>query len=197
MKKKIIVFGAGGHAKSCIDVIENQNKYKIFGIIDKNKKKQLFNYKILGDEKILPEIRKKVQYAFIAIGHLKDNTIRLNILKLLEKYSFKLPIIISKKSYVSKRSNIGDGTIIMHNSLVNSSAKIGKNCIVNTGSIIEHDAIIDDNVHVSTNSTVNGSVYIGKNSFIGSGSVIRQNIILKENTIVRANTFVNKNKNEK
>ena len=43
--KKIILVGGGGHCKSCIDVIENENKYKIIGIIDK-KKNFLLNYKI-------------------------------------------------------------------------------------------------------------------------------------------------------
>jgi len=36
--KKIILLGGGGHCKSCIDVIENENIYKIAGIIDKKKK---------------------------------------------------------------------------------------------------------------------------------------------------------------
>ena len=36
--KQIILIGGGGHCKSCIDVIENGNKYKIRGIIDKKKK---------------------------------------------------------------------------------------------------------------------------------------------------------------
>jgi FlaA1/EpsC-like NDP-sugar epimerase len=35
--KKIILIGGGGHSKSCIDVIENENKYKIVGIVDKKK----------------------------------------------------------------------------------------------------------------------------------------------------------------
>jgi hypothetical protein len=36
--KKVFLIGGGGHCKSCIDVIENENKYKIKGIIDKKKK---------------------------------------------------------------------------------------------------------------------------------------------------------------
>ena len=46
--KKIIVLGGGGHCKSCIDVIENENKYKIIGIVDK-KKNFLLNYKVFKD----------------------------------------------------------------------------------------------------------------------------------------------------
>ena len=35
MKKKILLFGAGGHANSCIDVILKTNKFKIVGLIGK------------------------------------------------------------------------------------------------------------------------------------------------------------------
>jgi len=39
MKKNIILIGAGGHAKSCIDVIENStDNLKKFGLIEKYKK---------------------------------------------------------------------------------------------------------------------------------------------------------------
>ena len=38
---RLIIIGAGGHAKSCIDVIECEKKYKILGLFDKNKIKKL------------------------------------------------------------------------------------------------------------------------------------------------------------
>ena len=46
--KKIILIGTGGHSKSCIDVIEQQDKYKIIGVVDKNKTKRnkFVNYPI-------------------------------------------------------------------------------------------------------------------------------------------------------
>ena len=39
MKKKIILIGAGGHAKSCIDIINAEGKYEIIGLVDNKKKK--------------------------------------------------------------------------------------------------------------------------------------------------------------
>ena len=36
--KKIILIGGGGHALSCIDVIEQENKFKIVGIVDSKEK---------------------------------------------------------------------------------------------------------------------------------------------------------------
>ncbi|GAG38728.1 unnamed protein product, partial [marine sediment metagenome] len=34
MKEKIIVYGAGGHAKVVVDVLLKQSKYDIVGLID-------------------------------------------------------------------------------------------------------------------------------------------------------------------
>ena len=42
--KKIILIGAGGHCKSCIDVIEEEKKFEIVGIIDNFRKKSIFGY---------------------------------------------------------------------------------------------------------------------------------------------------------
>ena len=33
--KKLILIGTGGHAKACIDVIKEQKKYKIIGLVEK------------------------------------------------------------------------------------------------------------------------------------------------------------------
>ncbi len=50
---KIILVGAGGHARSCIDVIELTGFYKIAGLVEKDKEwaiKQLTGIKARGTE---------------------------------------------------------------------------------------------------------------------------------------------------
>lgn len=198
MKKKILIVGAGGHAKSVIDVIESTKKYQIIGLIDndrKKKNKKVLNYKILGRDIDLKKIRKYCKLAVIAIGQIKTSQKRKNTFKLLKKLKFSLPVICSSRSYVSKNAKIKDGTVIFHNAIVNAGTKIGKNCIINTGSIIEHDSDIGDHCHVSTRAILNGGVILKSNSFIGSGAVIRQDITIGENCIISANTFLNKNLN--
>ena len=78
MKKKIIILGAGGHAKSCIDIIEAENKYKIIGLLDQNKKKgfKVSKYSVLGSDSYLKEVRIITNVAFLAVGHIKDSEAR-------------------------------------------------------------------------------------------------------------------------
>ena len=191
--KKIILIGAGGHCVSCVDVIELQRKFKIVGLIDNKKEKFLLDYKIIGSDKKLKKLSKRIQYALITVGHIKNSKIRENLFKKVLNYGFKFPTIVSPLSYVSKRATIGEGTIVMHGSIINAGAKIGKNCIINNKTLIEHDVVVEDNCHLSTRSTVNGGVTIKKNSFIGSCSVIKQNIKIGKNCFVNANLFIEKN----
>ena len=189
--KKIIIFGSGGHSKACIDVIESENKFKIIGLIDnKQKYNSLFKYKILGSEKELDFISKKVRFALIAVGHLKDNTIRESLYKKAKYFKFNFPTIISPLAYVSKHATIGPGTIIMHGSIVNAGASIAENCIINTKALIEHDVEVGDNCHISTNAILNGSCKIDKNTFIGSGSIIFNDINVGSGKVIPAGSII-------
>ena len=106
MKKKILLIGIGGHSRSCIDVIDNTNLYKISGYVEKNKflKIEKTNLKLLGYDKDLVKIFKKIKYAHISIGQMKDLELRKNLFSKLINIGFEIPKIISKKSIVSKKN---------------------------------------------------------------------------------------------
>ena len=195
MKKKIVLFGAGGHAISCIDVIERENKYKIEFILDKySSKKKIKNYRVIkeSDENLKFLIKNKIYNVLITIGQIESSNIRVNLFKKLKKKGFKFPIIKSPFSIISKNSNINEGTIVLHNVVINSEAKIGKNCIINSSSLIEHGVIVGDNTHISTGAIINGDCSIGKNSFIGSGAIIRQGVKIKDYSFVKMGCLIKK-----
>ncbi|PLY08698.1 MAG: acetyltransferase [Arcobacter sp.] len=179
-KENIILVGAGGHCHSVIDVIEQENKYNIIGIVDKKGSncKEIFNYKTIGFDDDLENIYKTCKNAVITVGHITSNHARVNLFTKLKKIGFNLPIVISPLAYVSKHSFIEEGTIIMHHCLINANVKIGKNCIINTKALIEHDAIIEDHCHISTASVINGAVIVKTNSFFGSNATSKQNITI-------------------
>lgn len=176
MKEKIILIGGGGHCRSAIDVIEQTNKYEIIGIVDtkENVGKKVFDYEIIGCDDDLETLFGTCKNALISVGQIKSNIIRVKIYNRLKKIGFNLPTIISPLAYVSKYSQLGEGTIIMHHALVNANTKIGKNCIINTKALVEHDCIIEDNCHISTASVVNGGVVIKENTFFGSNAVSKE-----------------------
>ena len=178
MREKIVLLGGGGHCHSVIDVIEHGNKYEIQGIVDK---KELIGSKILGYEVIacdddLKEIYKTCQNAIITVGQIESNHIRVKLFNKLKTIGFNLPVIISSLAYASKHSFIDEGTVVMHHSLINANAKIGKNCIINTKALIEHDVVIESHCHISTSAVINGGVIIKQGTFFGSNATSKQYI---------------------
>ncbi|MCT7650604.1 NeuD/PglB/VioB family sugar acetyltransferase [Aliarcobacter butzleri] len=178
MKERIILIGGGGHCHSAIDVIEQENKYEIIGIVDtkENIGKKVLDYKIIACDDDLETIFLSCKNALITVGQIESNKIRVKICNKLKEIGFNLPVIISPLAYVSKHSSIEEGTIIMHHALVNANTKIGKNCIINTKALIEHDCIVEDNCHISTASVLNGGVRVKENSFFGSNATSKQSI---------------------
>lgn len=195
-KNNILLIGAGGHAEACIDVIESQKKYKIIGAIGLEKEvgKLILNkYKVIGGDKDLFKLSNKIKNAIIVIGQIRSPNLRINYFKKLKKLKFNLPIIKSAFAVISKYSQIGEGTIIMHRSIIGPNVKIGKNCIINSNSLIEHGSIIGDNTHVATSVTINSGVKIESNSFIGSNSVVKQNLVIGRNSVVGMGSVILKN----
>lgn len=176
--EEIILIGGGGHCKSIIDVIEQQAKYQIAGIIDKKELigTEVLGYKIIATDEDLPSLQKQFPHAIITIGQIKSNTARVNLFETLEKLGFNMPIIISPLAYVSRHASVGEGTVVMHGAIVNPHAKIGKNCIINSKALIEHDAVVENSCHISTGAIVNGGVVVKENTFFGSNATSKEYI---------------------
>lgn len=177
-KENIILIGAGGHCHSVIDVIEQENRYTILGLVDtkENIGKEVLGYKVIGCDEDLPTLFKECKLAHIAIGHLQTNTQRLQLCEQLTRIGFQFPTIISPLAYVSKHAVVQEGTIVMHHALINANAKVGKHSIINSKALLEHDSIVEDFCHIATASVVNGGVTIAKNSFFGSNATSKQGI---------------------
>ena len=185
---EIVLIGGGGHCKSVIDVIEQEGRFKIVGIVDKPELfgTTLLGYSVIGNDSDLNYLSKTFKYALVTVGQIKSPLNRIKLFDLALKAGFILPSIISPNAYISRHSVIGDGVVIMHNAIINSSTTIGDNCIINSKALIEHDCQISKHCHISTNATINGGVLVESECFIGSGAIIKESVIIKKGSFIKA-----------
>lgn len=197
MKPEIILVGGGGHCNSCIDVIEQESKFQIAGVVDAKKYgEKVLGYPVLGGDNDLATLRKTYKYALVTIGQIKTPEIRIKVYQQLILMGFSLPTIISPRAYVSKHAVIFDGSIVMHDAVINAQARIGSNCIINTKALIEHDSKIGSHCHISTGAIVNGDVVVGNGVFIGSNAVVRHSERISDNFFIRASSLFSGDGNE-
>ncbi len=195
MKPKIILVGGGGHCRSCIDVIEQEGRFDIGGIIDLPEKRhqQILGYPVIGTDSDLPHIAAKYDHFLITLGQIKSPDKRIALFEKIKSLGGNFSVIISPLAYVSKHATIEKGTIVMHKALVNARAAIGKNSIINTNALIEHDSVIRDHCHIATNAVINGGCTVGEGSFFGSTAMARECIDIGKRCVVGAGSKVIKN----
>ena len=197
--KKIVIFGSSGHARVVLSELLKLKDYKVLGFIDNTFKTgrvidQLKNkkYKILGDIKYLKKIYNKNIYGIIGVG---SNFLRKKIAYETNKIikNFKWCSVISKNSIISGDVKIDVGSLIISGSIINTGTKIGKHCIINTSSSIDHDNIFKDFSSTGPRTTTGGKVKVGLCSHIGIAATVKNNVTIQNHTIVGAKSLVLKN----
>ncbi len=189
-KCKVFIFGASGHAKVVIDIIEQQGVYEIVFLVDDApalKGESFFGYPVIGGRADLLNMPERPDCGIVAIGR---NSIRSTVASWLEANSFQLISAVHPTVSLGRGAIVGAGSVMMASAVVNSDTHIGRNVIVNTRASIDHDCVIGDNVHLAPGTTICGSVSIGCNSFICSGATVIPNLTIGKDTTVAAGATV-------
>lgn len=173
------LYGASGHAKVIIDILKKSGQ-KISKIFDDNK-----NIKdVLGTKVSHPSEIENDDIFIISIGNNKTRKL------VSEKINTQFIKAIHPSSVIDPSTEIEVGTVVMAGTVINSSTKIGKHCIVNTSSSIDHDCVLEDYVHISPNATLCGNVSIGEGTHIGASATIIPGIKIGKWVTIGAGTVV-------
>jgi len=194
MKEEIVLVGGGGHCRACIDIIEQEGRFSIAGIVDVPEKRlqNVLGYPIIGSDTDLAELIKMYRNVLITLGHIKSPARRMELYNDLIRMGACFPVIKSPFAYVSSHAHVAEGTVVMHHVLINAGASVGRNCIINSKALLEHDAVIGDHCHISTGAVVNGGVKIGCGSFLGSNAVVQESTSIPCNSFIKANSLCRK-----
>lgn len=188
----IFIFGASGHARVIIDVVEEGNQYNILGLVDEtdNRCESFRGYSIFNSVSVLCD--QGIQAGLIAVG---DNWQRLRISdSIRQKYpNFEFVTAIHPSANIGRGVSVGKGTVIMAGCTINSHARINCHTIINTGVNVDHDCIIDDFASLAPGVTLGGNVSVGLCTSIGLGTSVIQKIEIGQHTVVGAGSVVVKN----
>ena len=85
MKPSLILIGGGGHCRACIDVLEQEGKFKIAGIVERlgAPTNSIFGYPIIGNDDNLPKLREQFNLALVTVGQIKKTGVRKRLFKKL------------------------------------------------------------------------------------------------------------------
>lgn len=136
---KLIILGAGGYGHTVADIAEQSCLYETIVFLDDFSNSD----DVIGKCDIYKQYKES--HIYPAFG---NNKIRLTWIERLEKEGFTIPILIHKTAYVSPKTKLGNGTIVLPHAIINTNCVIEKGCIINCGAIIDHGCIIEQGCHI-------------------------------------------------
>lgn len=191
--EKIVIIGASGHAQVIIDIVEQEGRFSIAGLLDMSRKpgETLLGYPILGPEESLPEWQASfgVTGGIVAIG---DNWIRHKVVEKIRKIqpNFQFVTAIHPSASLGKEVKIGEGTVVMAGAVINPCSKIGRFCILNTRCSLDHDGVMEDFSSLAPGVTTGGNVQIGAYSAVSLGANLIHGIKVGKHSLVGAGATV-------
>ncbi len=189
----LIIVTGGGPAQMCIELLLHNKAYNIHGIVDPKKKKgELVNgIPVIGDETVLPELKKEGYLtAIVSKGSIgNDNQseqfhMRKHLFCKVKSYGFFVPTLIHPTASVATTAQIGEGTLIYEHASVGSEALIGDDCIINTGAVVSHNCKIGSHTRISPGAMLAGNVTVGENALIGMGTTVYMGVKIGANVII-------------
>lgn len=173
MNDSLIIIGASGHGKVVADIAMKMNKWKNIAFLDDNQSLEtIMGIPVIGNSASAVQHTKHSDF-FVAIG---NNSTRERIQEGLLAQGTSIVSLVHPSAIIGTDVNVGIGTAIMAGVVINSSSVVGKGCIINSNSGLDHDNNIGDYVHISPRTHLAGTVKVGKGSWLGIGSVVSNNI---------------------
>ena len=178
--KKLIIIGASGHGKVIADIAVRNGYEEIVFLDDDENVKECAGFPVIG------KTREALQLdgdKIVAIGNPK-------IRERIQEDISGIVTLIHPDAVISRRVEIGEGSVIMAGAVVNTDVVIGKGCIINTAASVDHDCMLGDFVHVSVGSHLSGTVNVGKRTWIGAGATVSNNVNICGDCMIGAGAVV-------
>lgn len=188
-KQKILVVGAGDHAKVVLELLWAMDSFEVVGLLDPfPKASRVLGVPVLGGDDLLPGLlQQNVSAAMVAIG---SNFMRQQMGQTLLAMGFTLPAVVHPSAHISPSATIGQGAIVMARAVVGTLSIVSELAIINTGAIVEHDNYIGYAAHIAPGAALAGRIRVGDRALVGVGSAVHPGISIGSDSVVGVGSAV-------
>lgn len=192
-EEKVIIVGAGGHARVLADALMLRG-IEVIGFTDPlvPAGTKILGLPVLGDdESVLLQGSPGLSLVNGLGYHPKDRLKRrCEIQRKLMSCGHRFVGVRHPSSIVSPFAHMANDVQILAGAVINACAVLGEGVVVNTGACVEHDVELAPWTFVGPGAVVCGGVHVGEGSLVGAGAVIRQTVRLGPRTTVGAGASV-------
>lgn len=201
MKDKIVIIGGKGSAVVVAEQIYDAQKrganveFMGFAFDDEQFGSEINGFPIVAKtNEVFKKFQDQTDVKFIFQLFRPD--LMKERIELLNSYNIPLDRFakfVHPSVVLSNSAQIGFGTAIMANTVVNANAIIGNHCTIHSNSLIGHDTRMEDYNFIAAHNVIGSNNTIGSANFMGINSTYNNYITIGDNCFVGMASNVIKN----
>ncbi|MCC5828294.1 MAG: NeuD/PglB/VioB family sugar acetyltransferase [Phycisphaeraceae bacterium] len=194
--KPLILLGAGGHARICLELLGLMDGPEVLGVIlpaEEGHLAQRLGLAHLGGDDDLPDLARRWPglAAIVGLGiNGADMRVRLRLLKTLDALQIDRLTLRHPRAVISQHATIESGAQVMAGAIIQRDAAIGADAVIGSGVIIEHDAHVGDAGFIGPGAVLCGQVELGPRAVVGCGACILPGVRIGQSAVVAAGAVV-------
>ena len=197
MTLRVVVIGAGGHAKVLIETLQQQGAELVVltDAAPERRGRQVLGWPVSGgDELVLAQDPARVRLVN-ALGSVNRGTLerRRAAYERFTARGFRFAQVVHGAAVVSSHAHLDEGAQVMAGAVIQPGVRIGENCIVNTSASVDHDCTIGAHCHIAPGVRLSGRVELGDQVHVGTGAVVVQGVRIGAGTVIGAGAVVREN----
>ncbi len=185
----VVLYGAGGHSKSVISVLERQNKWEVIGFLDDNPATDsVLGYPVLGDRGHARSLLESgITRVHVSVG---DNAARSRLAAEMVSLGFSLVSVVDPTVVRLPETSVGRGALVHAYTVLGAACQLGELAIVNAHAAVGHDSVIGDGVQLAPFVCLAGNAKVGDRTLVGMGAMVLRGVTVGSDVVVGANSVV-------
>jgi acetyltransferase EpsM len=171
---RILIVGAGGHAHVVADAIGRLARagedVSIVGLLDDARGLHgtaVLGWPVLGAVEEIGHIAHDA--CVLAVG---DNRVRRELFARLAGRGERFATVVHPTAVIGTGVEIGAGTFVAAQAVLNPEARVGENVIVNTAAVVEHHCVVGAHAHVAPGARLGGQAAVEEGVLVGIGATV-------------------------
>lgn len=181
--KRLLIIGASGHGKVVADIAIKSGYQGIAFLDDADEATECAGFPVVGKVSDAASLSDGGDF-IVAIGNTRVRR------KIQDEISGVITTLVHPAAVISRRVEIGRGSVVMAGAVINSDAQIGEGCIINTCASVDHECVVGDFVHVSVGAHLAGNVHVGSGTWVGIGATVSNNVAICPDCMIGAGAVV-------
>lgn len=193
---RIVIVGAGGHGRECIDIARRAHRHDVLlEVVDDDPgaaaRLAPLGVEYLGTTAAFGQLVDGIRRGVVVAMGLPS--VRRSVVQRVREVAAATcteAALVDPAAVVSEHFSAGPGLVVFPHAFVSTNVEFGQHCHLNVGAAVSHDCVLGEFVTLSPGVMLNGAVTVGNDVFFGTRAVVLPGLTIGDGAVIGAGAVV-------